>query len=260
MSENISSSARGHRPARHRAPGLGDPRRHRPRGPGCPRCQPPRARAPGPTRARPRPLLAPERGRRPPGPRGLPRPPPPARPPGPLRAAARGVQPRLTADEVPVDDHDDGWRRAAAARAWQEPGARGERAAAGAALGGRGERAEKADSAAPQPHIEGTSPYVIARGASGSAARGDVARTAARGAGPRRASGDLAAGTQWRPPPRPRLPGSRPPRPAEVPSLLRLRGGWRPLRPPRPPVPGTQASRRGGLGVHGRNLQSRHVW
>ncbi|XP_077711987.1 uncharacterized protein LOC144288156 [Canis aureus] len=35
-----------------------------------------------------------------------------------------------------------------------------------------------------------------------------------------------------------RLPASRPPRPAEVPSLLRLRGGWRPFRPPRPPVPG----------------------
>lgn len=34
--------------------------------------------------------------------------------------------------------------------------ARSERGAAGAALGGRGERAEKADSGAPQPHIEGT--------------------------------------------------------------------------------------------------------
>lgn len=77
-------------------------------------------------------------------------------------------------------------------------GARSERGAAGAALGGRGERAEKADSAAPQPHIEGTFTYVIARCASGSAASGDVARKAARGAGPqlgpgqgRRASGDL---------------------------------------------------------------------
>lgn len=41
--------------------------------------------------------------------------------------------------------------------------ARSERGAAGAALGGRGERAEKADSGAPQPHIEGTLIYVIAR-------------------------------------------------------------------------------------------------
>ena len=83
-----------------------------------------------------------------------------------------------------------------------KPGAQGERSAARAALGGRGERAEKADSAAPRPHIEGTSPYVIARGASGSAASGDASRRAARGAGPQRslwgegrgASGDLAPG------------------------------------------------------------------
>ncbi|XP_072639123.1 uncharacterized protein [Canis lupus baileyi] len=111
--------------------------------------------------------------------------------------------------------------------------------------GGGGSGAEKADSAAPQPHIEGTSPYVIARGASGSAARGDVARTAARGAGPRRASGDLAAGTQWRPPPRPRLPAASRgfPRPG-LPAPRRCRaccgfeedGG--PSGPPRPPVPG----------------------
>lgn len=67
-----------------------------------------------------------------------------------------------------------------AALAWQEPGARSERDAAGAALGGRGERAEKADSAAPQPHIEGTSSYVIARCASGNVGSGDVARRDAR--------------------------------------------------------------------------------
>lgn len=96
------------------------------------------------------------------------------------------MQSRLTADEVPVDDHDDGWRETTAALPQQEPGALSERGAAGTALGGRGERAEKADSAAPQPHIEGTSPYVIARCASGSAASGDVARRAARGVEPRR--------------------------------------------------------------------------
>lgn len=61
--------------------------------------------------------------------------------------------------------------------------ARSERGAAGAALGGRGERAEKADSGAPQPHIEGTFLYVIACCAPGSGAIGDVARRAARGRG-----------------------------------------------------------------------------
>lgn len=129
--------------------------------------------------------------------------------PHPVPARGGGVQQSpLTADEVPVDDHDGGGKAAAAALAEQEPGARSERGAAGAALGGRGERAEKADSAAPQPHIEGKSPYVIARCAAGSAGSGDVARKAARGrsragggatqgAGPRRASGD-SAGTQCR--------------------------------------------------------------
>lgn len=72
--------------------------------------------------------------------------------------------------------------------------ARRERGAAGAALGGRGERAEKADSGAPQPHIEGTFIYVIARCAPGSAVSDDVARRAAQGrghamAGPKRAAG-----------------------------------------------------------------------
>lgn len=61
--------------------------------------------------------------------------------------------------------------------------ARRERGAAGAALGGRGERAEKADSGAPQPHIEGTLIYVIARCAPGSAVSGDVARRPAWGRG-----------------------------------------------------------------------------
>lgn len=102
--------------------------------------------------------------------------------PHPVPARGGGVQQSpLTADEVPVDDHDGGGKAAAAALAEQEPGARSERGAAGAALGGRGERAEKADSAAPQPHIEGKSPYVIARCAAGSAGSGDVARKAARG-------------------------------------------------------------------------------
>lgn len=72
--------------------------------------------------------------------------------------------------------------------------ARSERGAAGAALGGRGERAEKADSGAPQPHIEGTFLYVIARCAPGSAASGDVARRAARGRGHVTATPGRAAG------------------------------------------------------------------
>lgn len=72
--------------------------------------------------------------------------------------------------------------------------ARSERGAAGAALGGRGERAEKADSGAPQPHIEGTFLYVIARCAPGSGASGDVARRAARGRGRRGDRTGRAAG------------------------------------------------------------------
>lgn len=170
--------------------------------PGALRSRPRRVpRAPTPSRSR--------KGRwRPPGPRQRQRRrPSPAPTPSP-RAAGGVQQSPLTADEVPVDDHDGGGKAAAAALAEQEPGARSERGAAGAALGGRGERAEKADSAAPQPHIEGKSPYVIARCAAGSAGSGDVARKAARGrsragggatqgAGPRRASGD-SAGTQCR--------------------------------------------------------------
>lgn len=77
--------------------------------------------------------------------------------------------------------------------------ARSERGAAGAALGGRGERAEKADSGAPQPHIEGTLIYVIARCAPGTDVSGD-AHAGQRGGvatswpdrGGPRASGDLA--------------------------------------------------------------------
>lgn len=210
MSENISSSARRHRPARHGAPGAPG-RRHFPRRPAargpCPspgRC----ARDPGACPGAPTPSRS-RKGRwRPPGPRQRQRRrPSPAPTPSP-RAAGGVQQSPLTADEVPVDDHDGGGKAAAAALAEQEPGARSERGAAGAALGGRGERAEKADSAAPQPHIEGKSPYVIARCAAGSAGSGDVARKAARGrsragggatqgAGPRRASGD-SAGTQCR--------------------------------------------------------------
>lgn len=72
--------------------------------------------------------------------------------------------------------------------------ARSERGAAGAALGGRGERAEKADSGSPQPHIEGTFLYVIARCAPGTAASGDVARRAARGRGRVTARPGRAAG------------------------------------------------------------------
>lgn len=72
--------------------------------------------------------------------------------------------------------------------------ARSERGAAGAALGGRGERAEKADLGAPQPHIEGTFLYVIARCAPGSGASGDVSRRAARGRGRSAARTGRAAG------------------------------------------------------------------
>lgn len=72
--------------------------------------------------------------------------------------------------------------------------ARRERGAAGAALGGRGERAEKADSGAPQPHIEGTFIYVIARCAPGSVVSGDVARRATRGRGHAMARPERAAG------------------------------------------------------------------
>lgn len=80
--------------------------------------------------------------------------------------------------------------------------ARSERGAAGAALGGRGERAEKADSGAPQPHIEGTLIYVIARCLPGTDVvvtrhaeqRGGVAKSWLDRGGPR-PSGNLA-GTQ----------------------------------------------------------------
>lgn len=47
------------------------------------------------------------------------------------------------ADEVPVADHDGGWKEMTAALPEQEPGARSERGAAGAARGRRGERAER---------------------------------------------------------------------------------------------------------------------